>query len=91
MAASHASLSAVFPPRDATSPLHNAFTEFRLKPFTDDEARQFLTEQLKSTGVTFSERELVTLLAQTDGNPGQLQRAARTLYVHKAEGRQGDD
>lgn len=86
-AASHASLVTVFPPRDQTSPLHNAFTEFRLQPFSTDEARGFLAARLENTGVAFSESEVAVLLAQSGGNPGQLQRAARTLYAQKTEAR----
>lgn len=86
-AASHASLVTVFPPRDQTSPLHNAFTEYRLQPFSTDEARNFLAARLENTGVAFSESEVAVLLAQSGGNPGQLQRAARTLYAQKTEAR----
>lgn len=84
-AASHASLVTVFPPRDQTSPLHNAFTEYRLQPFSTDEARNFLAARLENTGVAFSESEVAVLLAQSGSNPGQLQRAARTLYTQKTE------
>jgi hypothetical protein len=87
VAASHASLMTVFPPRDQTSPLHNAFTEYRLQPFPADEARGFLTARLENTGLAFSESEVAVLLAQSGGNPGQLQRAARTLYAQKSEAR----
>lgn len=87
VAASHASLVTIFPPRDQTSPLHNAFTEYRLQPFSTDEARGFLAARLENTGVAFSESEVAVLLAQSGGNPGQLQRAARTLYAQKTEAR----
>lgn len=66
------------------SPFHNIFTPKSIGPFSDTEARLFLSNRLAPTGFTFSEAEIEQLLAQSQGHPAQLQRLAKALFAEKA-------
>jgi hypothetical protein len=66
------------------SPFYNIFATKIIGPFSDTEARLFLSSRLTLTGLTFSEAEIEQLLAQSQGHPAQLQRLAKALFAEKA-------
>ncbi len=75
----------VFPARapGGVSPFHNVFTVKTLGPFREDEARDLLAARLAGTGVSFGEREVERLLAQSGCRPAELQRLAGVLFLAK--------
>jgi hypothetical protein len=84
--ASQRPLDKVFPPRGTMSDLHNIFIRKTIGPFTENEARRFLTVRLQGTGIAFAEREVARLIAESQCHPAKLQQAAKALfeeYVNK--------
>jgi len=83
--ATHRPLVEVFPARTSggVSPFHNIFTVKPLGPFAQDEARDFIAARLANTDVTFTDREIDRLLAQSRCHPAELQSAARALWEEK--------
>ncbi|MBN2003243.1 MAG: ATP-binding protein [Anaerolineae bacterium] len=77
---SHRPLAEIFPPSGATSPLHNIFTEKRLGPLAAEDARRFLQERLRATGIAFTADEIAQLVAASGGHPARLQRLAYDLF-----------
>ena len=75
-------LEEVFPPRapNGLSPFHNIFTHKTLGPFAEAEARRFLMQHFQAISVSFTEREISRLIAESRGHPAQLQRLAKELY-----------
>ncbi len=84
--ASHRALIEVFPPESSTSPLYNIFTEKRLQPFKAMEARRFLRQRLRDTGVVFAPDEIERLVIGSGGHPARLQRLACRLFDQKRGG-----
>ncbi len=82
--ASQRPLEKVFPPRGTMSDLHNILPPKTIGPFTPDEARSFLTARLLGTGITFAEREIARLIAESICHPAKLQRLAKDLFDEKA-------
>ncbi len=78
--ASQRPLDKVFPPRGTMSDLHNIFVRKTIGPFTESEARRFLAARLQGTGITFTERDVTRLLAESQCHPAQLQQAAKALF-----------
>ncbi len=78
-------LDEVFPPHTpgGVSPFHNIFTVKTLGAFTPTEAREFLASRLGGTGVSFTEREVERLLAESACHPARLQARARDLFEEK--------
>ncbi|GEM_PF-2457975 len=75
-------LEEVFPPRTAggVSPFHNIFTRKTVGSFTEAEARRFLAARLLGTGITFTERDVARLIAESHCHPAKLQQAAKVLF-----------
>jgi len=85
--ASRSPLAHLFPDSpELDSPLAGICRPLDVGPFPPDVARAFLAQQLRGTGVTFTENELTTLLAESGGHPAKLQRAAADLYREKKPG-----
>jgi hypothetical protein len=79
--ASRSPLGNLFPDStELTSPLAGICYQLDVGSFPPEVARAFLTHRLHSTGVTFTEREIKALLAETGGHPAKLQRAAAALF-----------
>ena len=78
-------LEEVFPARTpgGVSPFHNVFTRKFVGPFTEAEARAFLTARLANTSVTFTVRETERLLLESQCHPAKLQELAKELYADK--------
>jgi hypothetical protein len=82
--ASRSPLGDLFPDStELTSPFAGICHPLDVVPFSSDIARAFLAHRLRGTGVTFTESEISTLLAETGGHPAKLQRAAADLYHRK--------
>ncbi len=79
-------LEEVFPPRTTggVSPFHNIFTRKIVGAFTEAEARRFLVARLLDTDVTFTEREVTRLIAESHCHPARLQQLAKALFTEKA-------
>ncbi len=75
--ASHRPLIEIFPPENATSPLHNIFTTRELGPFTAADARAFLGARLRGAGLAFASTEI-----ESGCHPARLQRLAYQLFEH---------
>lgn len=74
-------LSTLFPDSPVhTSPLYSFFLQIDVPPFSYPDARAFLDRRLASTGIIFTPADIDSLLAQSGGHPGRLQRAAADLY-----------
>jgi hypothetical protein len=75
-------LDIVFPPRTfgSLSPFHNIFTHKSIGLFTESEARMFLAARLANTSVSFTDREIERLLAESQYHPAKLQRLAKELF-----------
>ncbi len=79
--ASRSPLSRLFPDSpEQASPLAGICHQMDVGPFRPDVARAFLAQRLRSTGVTFDEGGIGRLLAESNGHPAKLQRAAADLY-----------
>lgn len=80
--ATQSPLEDVFPARAAggVSPFHNIFTRKTVGLFTESEARRFLTARLQNTGVTFAERDVARLIANSHCHPAKLQQLAKELF-----------
>ncbi len=78
-------LEEVFPARTpgGVSPFHNIFTRKFVGPFTEAEARAFLTARLANTGVTLTAHEIEHLLLESQCHPAKLQMLAKELYADK--------
>ncbi|MBP7999869.1 MAG: serine protease [Chloroflexi bacterium] len=85
--ASQRPLVNVFPARttNGLSPFHNIFVEKTLGPFTEPEARTFLSQRLLETPVQFTPTEIDDLLQQSQCHPAQLQRLAKLLFDRYAD------
>lgn len=82
--ASRSPLAHLFPDSpELDSPLAGICRPLDVGPFPPDVARAFLAHRLHGTGVTFTESEISTLLAEIGGHPAKLQRAAADLYRRK--------
>lgn len=77
-------LEEVFLASSPTSPFHNIFTRKTLGPFTESEARDFLTARLSGTGIVFDATEIERLWIESAGHPAKLQRLAKELFEGKA-------
>ena len=79
-------LERVFPPSADTSPFHNLFATVEIPNFSADEARAFLHSRLAAIGAdfTFTDAEVQSLIEQSQGQAGPLQRAAEALFTRKA-------
>ncbi len=75
----------VFPARTpgGVSPFHNIFTVKALGPFTEAEARECIAACLANTDVTFTEREIERLLAESHCHPAKLLARAKALFEDK--------
>jgi hypothetical protein len=75
----------VFPARTAggVSPFHNIFTAKVLGPFSEAEARECISACLAKTNVTFTEREIERLVAESHCHPSRLMTRARALFEDK--------
>ncbi len=75
----------LFPARSpgGVSPFHNIFATKHLPPFTETDARAFLTHRLAPTGLSFSEAEIERLLSHSQGHPAKLQALAKALFAEK--------
>jgi hypothetical protein len=75
----------VFPARTpgGVSPFHNIFTIKTLGPFSESEARGLIQACLANSGVSFSEREIQRLLAESHYHPARLQAGAKALFEEK--------
>ena len=79
--ASRSSLSTLFPDRpNETSPLADFCQQRDVLAFTEQETIDFIRLRLKPTEIRFSDRDIAELYQQTNGHPGQLQRAAADLF-----------
>jgi hypothetical protein len=79
--ASRSPLARLFPDSpELDSPLAGICHQLDVGPFPLDVARAFLAHRLRGTGVVFSEDQIGALLAESDGHPAKLQRAATDLY-----------
>jgi Effector-associated domain 4/Bacterial TniB protein len=79
--ASQAPLKEVFPASlERSSPLADLCQQIDVQPFSDREARGFLAERLRETGVSFSNEQIDKLLEISGCNPGRLQSFSATLY-----------
>jgi hypothetical protein len=78
-------LDDVFPSRTpgGVSPFHNIFTVKILGAYTPVEARDFLAARLAGTGVSFTEREIERLLAESYCHPAKLQAGAKALFEER--------
>jgi hypothetical protein len=78
-------LEDVFPPREkgGVSPFHNIFTRKIVGTFSEAEARRFLVARLQNTGITFTERDMARLIAESQCHPAKLQRLAKDLFDEK--------
>lgn len=85
--ATQSPLEKVFPPRmkGGVSPFHNIFTLKTVGSFTESEARRFLTARLQGTGITFTERDVARLIAESRCHPEKLQELAKALFDEYAE------
>ena len=84
--ASRSPLARLFPDSpELDSPLAGICRPLDVGPFPPKVARAFLAQQLRTTGVTFTENETTALLTETGGHPARLQRAAANLYNVKRE------
>jgi hypothetical protein len=83
--ASDRPLEEVFPARApaGVSPFHNIFTVKTLGPFGEAEARDCISTCLAETGVTFTEREIERLLAESHCRPANLLAQAKVLFEDK--------
>ncbi|MBX0331486.1 CHAT domain-containing protein [Oscillochloris sp. ZM17-4] len=82
--ASSLPLDELFPDKlGETSPL-NICSPLDVPPFTRAEARAFLADRLRDTGVAFDADEVAELLEQSGRHPGRLQQLAAELYRRKA-------
>lgn len=63
-----------------TSPLADICRQIDVKPFTWNEARQFLIDRLKGTDVSFSPCQIEELLKKSSCHPARLQQLAAELY-----------
>ncbi|MFB0533738.1 MAG: CHAT domain-containing protein [Anaerolineae bacterium] len=75
----------VFPARTpgGVSPFHNIFIVKTLGPFTETETRNYIAARLANTDVTFTDREIERLLAESHCHPAKLQAAAKALFKEK--------
>jgi hypothetical protein len=75
----------VFPARTpgGVSPFHNIFTVKTLGPYTETEARDFISARLANTDVTFTNREIERLLVESHCHPARLQAGAKALFEEK--------
>jgi hypothetical protein len=75
----------VFPARTpgGVSPFHNIFTVKTLGPFTEAEARECLATRLANTDVSFTDREIERLLADSHCHPAKLLARAKALFEDK--------
>ena len=79
--ASRSPLARLFPDApELDSPLAGICRPLDVGPFPPAEARAFLTERLRGTGVRFAAAQVYDLLADSGGHPARLQRAAADLY-----------
>jgi len=78
-------LEEVFPARTpgGVSPFHNIFTRKFVGPFTEAEARAFLTARLANTGVTLTAHEIEHLLLESQCHPAKLQTLAKALFEER--------
>jgi len=82
--ASRSPLNELFPDSDGmTSPLYNICRRLDVKPFSHDEARDFLKHRLRGTGVSFTDSQIDQLLKNSECHPARLQNAAAELYDAK--------
>lgn len=63
-----------------TSPLENICRQLNVEPFSEKEAREFLDQRLRGTGVSFTESEINQLLEETKCHPARLQQKAASVY-----------
>ncbi|MGD1908604.1 MAG: AAA family ATPase [Leptolyngbyaceae cyanobacterium] len=64
-----------------TSPLHGLCgPPLRVKPFSQPETFQFLTQRLKGNAIQFVSEQMQALYNQSQGHPGLLQALAADLY-----------
>ena len=85
--ASRTPLAHLFPDSpELDSPLAGICRPLDVGPFPPDVARDFLAHRLRGTGVTFTEDEIITLLAESGGYPAKLQSAAADMYRAKKPG-----
>ncbi len=68
---------------DIGSPFYNPFVAERLKPFTEADVRDLLTESLKGTAVSFTDAETTHLLATAGLHPILVQSYASELFSAK--------
>jgi hypothetical protein len=79
--ASRSPLAHLFPDSpELDSPLAGICRPLDVGPLAPGDARAFLSQRLRGTGVTFTESEIQRLLDETGGHPTRLQRAAADLY-----------
>jgi len=84
--ASRSSLDELFPDSPLqTSPLSGICRQLDVLPFSEEDTREFLTQRLAGTDVSFTDQEMTDLFAQTNGHPGYLQRSADILWRHRGE------
>jgi hypothetical protein len=85
--ASSLPLAELFPDKQGeVSPLDNICSPLDVPPFSRAEARAFLEDRLRNTGVAFDADEIAELLEQSGRHPGRLQQLAADLYRRKAGG-----
>jgi len=65
------------------SPFHNIFTEKNIGPFSEAEARSYITNRLGGTGLSFTQAEIQQLLTDSQGHPANLAMMAKTLFAKK--------
>ncbi len=79
--ASRTPLSQLFPDSpERTSPLCNICHQFKVKPFSNQIAHNFIAHRLQDTGVTFTEDKINELINRSQGHPARLQEYAAHLY-----------
>jgi hypothetical protein len=79
--ATRSPLNILFPDRpNETSPLASLCQHRDVLPFNKQEMIDFIRLRLEPTGVEFSDQDIEELYQQTNGHPGQLQRAAADLF-----------
>lgn len=84
--ATRSPLNILFPdPSNQTSPLAGWCQHRDVLPFTEQETINFIHLRLERTGVRFRDRDIAELYHQTNGHPGQLQRAAAELFDRYSE------
>jgi Novel STAND NTPase 1 len=64
-------------------PLHTQFIRCDLLPFTPDECYDLIQRKLQFTGIRFTDDEIDKLIAESKGNPAELQRLGAELFREK--------